>query len=312
MVMSSSQDSVMLQDVGSFLNSISVEKGFSDNTVAAYNNDLHQFINFINSQAPRINKQPSWAIVDRSLLLSYIINLKQRNYSSTTVARKTAAVKSLLHFLFKEKVIKNDPTENMGAPKVSKSLPKPLSVYEVHQLLEQPLKSTSRESKRDAAMLEMLYASGMRVSELVSLNLKDINMEAGYVRCLGKGDKERIIPIHPEAIAVLKNYIENIRMNMVYDRSEEALFVNRRGERLTRQGLWQIIKNYARTAKLRTDITPHTLRHSFATHLLSGGADLRSVQELLGHSNISTTQIYTHLTSEHVRKSYDNAHPHAK
>ncbi len=310
--MSSTQGSAMTKDIDSFLNAISVEKGFSENTVAAYHNDLYQFVHFITQQAPRLGKQASWEMVDRSLLLSYIINLKQRNYSSTTVARKTAAVKSLLHFLFKEKIIKNDPTENLGAPKVSKSLPKPLTIYEVRQLLEQPSKLTSRESKRDTAMLEMLYASGMRVSELVSLNLNDVNMDAGFVRCLGKGDKERIIPIHQEAIKALKNYIENVRPNMIYNRSEEALFVNRRGDRLTRQGLWQIIKNYARAAKLRTDITPHTLRHSFATHLLSGGADLRSVQELLGHSNISTTQIYTHLTSEHVRKSYDDAHPRAK
>ena len=309
--MSSPKGSEMLKDVESFLNSLSVEKGFSDNTVAAYHNDLTQFIHFINGQEPRLNKQASWEIVDRSLLLSYIINLKQRNYSSTTVARKTAAVKSLLHFLFKEKIIKKDPTENLGAPKVSKSLPKPLTIYEVHQLLEQPAKSTSREAKRDVAMLELLYASGMRVSELVSLNMVDINMGAGFVRCLGKGDKERIIPIHEGAVEAIKSYVENVRPNLVYNSAEEALFVNCRGERLTRQGLWQIIKNYARAAKLRTDITPHTLRHSFATHLLSGGADLRSVQELLGHSNISTTQIYTHLTSEHVRKSYDDAHPRA-
>jgi integrase/recombinase XerD len=310
--MSSSQGSAMTKDIDTFLNSLSVEKGFSENTIAAYHNDLYQFVHFVGQQSSRISKQSSWDAVDRSLLLSYIINLKQRNYSSTTVARKTAAVKSLLHFLFREKVIKNDPTENLGAPKVSKSLPKPLTVYEVRQLLEQPSKSTSREAKRDTAMLELLYASGMRVSELVSLNLKDVNLDAGFVRCLGKGDKERIIPIHQEAIKAIKAYIQDVRPNLVYNRSEDALFVNRRGERLTRQGLWQIIKNYARAAKLRSDITPHTLRHSFATHLLSGGADLRSVQELLGHSNISTTQIYTHLTNEHVRKSYDDAHPRAK
>lgn len=302
----------MIKEVDTFLNYISVEKGFSGNTIVAYHNDLYQFVDFVTGQAPRMGKQASWSIVDRSLLLSYILNLKQRNYSSTTVARKTAAMKSLLRFLFNEGVLKSNPTENLGAPRVSKSLPKPLSTYEVRQLLEQPAKSVSREAGRDKAMLELLYASGMRVSELVSLDLEDVNLDAGYIRCLGKGDKERIIPIHQQAVESLKTYIEKVRPGMVYGDGEKALFVNRRGSRLTRQGLWQIVKNYAREAKLGTDITPHTLRHSFATHLLSGGADLRSVQELLGHSNISTTQIYTHLTSEHVRKVYDEAHPRAK
>ena len=161
-------------------------------------------------------------------------------------------------------------------------------------------------------MLELLYASGMRVSELTSLNLEDVNLDAGYVRCQGKGDKERIIPIHQQAIDSVRDYAEKVRSRMVYGDTEKALFVNRRGDRLTRQGLWQILKNYARQAKLGTEITPHTLRHSFATHLLNGGADLRSVQELLGHSNISTTQIYTYVTSEHMRKVYDEAHPRAK
>lgn len=302
----------MIKEVDSFLNYLSVEKGFSGNTITAYHNDLYQFVDFVSGQSPRMGKQASWSIVDRSLLLSYILNLKQRNYSSTTVARKTAAIKSLLRFLFTEGVLKSNPTENLRSPKVSKSLPKTLSTYEVRQLLEQPAKSASREAKRDKAMLELLYASGMRVSELVSLDLEDANLDAGYIRCLGKGDKERIIPIHQQAVESLNTYIKEVRPSMVYGDGEKALFVNRRGSRLTRQGLWQILKNYAREAKLGTDITPHTLRHSFATHLLSGGADLRSVQELLGHSNISTTQIYTHLTSEHVRKVYDEAHPRAK
>ncbi|MCD6359167.1 MAG: site-specific tyrosine recombinase XerD [Dehalococcoidia bacterium] len=301
----------MNKDVDSFLNYLLVEKGFSGNTIAAYHNDLYQLLEFVEGQAPRMGKTPSWAIVNRSLLLSYILNLKQRNYSSTTVARKTAAVKSLMHFLFAEKIIKVDPTENLGAPKVSKSLPKPLSIYEVRQLLEQPTKSRSREAKRDKAMLEMLYASGMRVSELVSLNIEDMNFDEGTIRCRGKGDKERLLPIHQQAINYLKEYLDKVRPKMVYGDKEKAMFVNRRGDRLTRQGLWQILKNYALKANLGTKITPHTLRHSFATHLLNGGADLRSVQELLGHSNISTTQIYTHITSEHMRKAYDASHPRA-
>ena len=161
-------------------------------------------------------------------------------------------------------------------------------------------------------MLELLYASGMRVSELVSLNLDDIDIEGGYVRCFGKGHKERLIPIHQQAASTIEDYIKENRPRLVHSKDERALFVNARGERLTRQGLWQILKEYAKSAELGTDITPHTLRHSFATHMLNGGADLRSVQELLGHANITTTQVYTHLTTEHIRNSYEKAHPRAK
>jgi integrase/recombinase XerD len=161
-------------------------------------------------------------------------------------------------------------------------------------------------------MLQLLYASGMRVSELVSLNLADIDTEGGYVRCFGKGHKERLIPIHRQAVLALKEYLSEGRPRLAYSDEEEALFLNRRGDRLTRQGLWQILKGYAKSAELGAEITPHTLRHSFATHMLSGGADLRSVQELLGHANISTTQVYTHLTTEHIRRAYEKSHPRAK
>jgi integrase/recombinase XerD len=161
-------------------------------------------------------------------------------------------------------------------------------------------------------MLELLYASGMRVSELVSLNLNDIDIKSGSVRCFGKGNKERLVPIYQQAAKAVENYITHVRPHLVRSDVEQALFVNLRGDRLTRQGLWQILKSYAKSAGLGKQVTPHTLRHSFATHMLSGGADLRSVQELLGHANISTTQIYTHLTSEHIRRTYDKAHPRAK
>ena len=161
-------------------------------------------------------------------------------------------------------------------------------------------------------MLQLLYATGMRVSELVSLNVSDVNCEEGFARCLGKGSKERIIPIHLQAIQCLRDYVNEARARLVHDSLEQALFLNRRGERLTRQGFWQILKDYAKEANLGTRVTPHTLRHSFATHMLGGGADLRSVQELLGHANISTTQVYTHLTSEHLHSVYDKSHPRAK
>jgi integrase/recombinase XerD len=251
-------------------------------------------------------------VINRSLLLSYILNLRQRNYAPSTVARKVAATKSLLHFLVAEDVIKKDPTENLGSPKVGRSLPKPLSSYEVQQLLEQTAKSSTPDARRDKAMLELLYASGMRVSELVSLNVGDVNTDAGYVRCLGKGSKERIIPIYRRAVDYVKLYVEEARPLLLGDDEESALFLNRRGQRLTRQGLWQILKGYAKAAHLGNKVTPHTLRHSFATHMLNGGADLRSVQELLGHTDISTTQIYTHLSSEHVRQVYEEAHPRAR
>ncbi|MBA7666338.1 Tyrosine recombinase XerD [subsurface metagenome] len=161
-------------------------------------------------------------------------------------------------------------------------------------------------------MLALLYASGMRVSELVALNMSDIDTEGGSVRCFGKGHKERLIPIAPRATAALEEYVKDSRPHLTRSEAETALFLNRRGERLTRQGLWQILKGYAKSAELDKEVTPHTLRHSFATHMLSGGADLRSVQELLGHANISTTQVYTHLTTEHVRRTYEKSHPRAK
>jgi integrase/recombinase XerD len=302
----------MKKDIDSFLSYLSVEKGFSENTIFAYRNDLYQFLDFLEEQASREGLILDWSRVNRSLLLSYILNLKQRNYAPTTVARKTSAVKSLLHFLLNEDIVEKDPTENLGSPKIGKSLPRPVSVDQVQRLLEQPSKLSTPEAKRDRAMLELLYATGMRVSELVSLNLSDVNLSLGYVRCLGKGSKERLIPIYPQAVESLKRYLDEARPRLLRHNEESAVFLNRRGERLTRQGLWQILKNYAKEAGLGNMITPHTLRHSFATHMLSGGADLRSVQEMLGHANISTTQVYTHLTSEHIREAYEKAHPRAR
>jgi len=298
--------------VKSFLNYLAVEKGFSANTVGAYRNDLDQLAGFIEGAAAAKGFKADWTSVDRNLLISYIIDLKDRNYSSATVARKVAAVKSFFAFLVAERKIQNDPTENISSPKVNKSLPKPLSLQEVDALLAQPAKSSTPEAIRDVAMLELLYACGMRVSELVDLNVNDINMKAAFVRCLGKGSKERIIPIHDRAIQSVKEYISEARPQLLKGKEEQALFLNRRGERLTRQGFWLILKGHAKAAGIKKSVTPHTIRHSFATHILNGGADLRSVQELLGHANISSTQIYTHLTSEHVRQSYDKAHPRAE
>jgi integrase/recombinase XerD len=290
-----------------------MEKGFSGNTVEAYRNDLYQLADFVSDRASTGGSAPHWSGVDRNLLINYILDLKERNYAPATVARKVAAVKSFFDFLVADGVLRSDPTENITSPKVGKSLPKPLSPSEVEALLAEPAKRNTPEGKRDMAMMELLYAGGMRVSELIALDVNDVNLEAEFVRCFGKGSKERVIPIHQKAVEAVKEYIEGGRPELLGKKEgEAALFLNRRGERLTRQGFWLILKGYAKAAGITKHVTPHTLRHSFATHVLSGGADLRAVQELLGHANISSTQIYTHLTSEHVRQAYDQAHPRAK
>jgi integrase/recombinase XerD len=298
--------------VDNFLNYLAVEKGFSENTVAAYSNDLCQLVSFVENEANKGGFPPSWASFSRQGMLSYMLNLKERNYAPTTVARKVAAAKSFFNFMVAEGNIKDNPVQNVGSPKVGKSLPHPITISQVRLLLQQTTKLSTPEAKRDRAMLELLYASGMRVSELVSLNLGDVDTEGGYVRCFGKGHKERLIPIYEQAALSVEEYVNEARPQLVHNEAERAVFVNRLGYRLTRQGFWQILKGYAKSADLGVQVTPHTLRHSFATHMLSGGADLRSVQELLGHSNISTTQVYTHLTTEHIRRTYEKSHPRAK
>jgi len=300
------------EDVDSFLTYLTVEKGFSENTIDAYRNDLYQLANFVEEEAAKGGSLASWASFNRQGMLSYLLNLKERNYAATTVARKIAAARSFFGFMVAEGKIKDNPSQNVDSPKVGRALPKPISISQVRRLLEQPTKLSTPEAKRDRAMLELLYASGMRVSELVSLNVSDIDLEGGFVRCFGKGHKERLIPIYRQAALAVEEYIKESRPHLTYSDTERALFLNRRGERLTRQGLWQILKGYAKSAELDAEVTPHTLRHSFATHMLSGGADLRAVQELLGHANISTTQVYTYLTTEHIRRAYEKSHPRAK
>lgn len=320
----------MQQEIQSFLEYLSVEKGFSRNTVEAYRNDLTQFREFLLQAAGQANGSNAsgtaidpewsgertglgaeWSTVGRTRILSFIMDLKDKRYAPATVARKVAAVKSFYHFLLAEGLVQADPTENLESPRVGKSLPMTLSVKEVDELLEQPARLSTPEAIRDRAMLELLYATGMRVSELVSLNVDDVDTSAGYVRCLGKGGKERIVPVGYQAMKAVEEYLVGARRTLAHSRQQTALFLNHRGDRLTRQGFWLIIKNYARAAGIAANITPHTLRHSFATHLLNGGADLRAVQELLGHANISTTQIYTHVTGERIRQVYDEAHPRA-
>ena len=306
------REKTLKEEIENFLNYLSVEKGFSENTVEAYHNDMSQMVTFINQDAASRNVIPSWSAFNRQGMLSYMLWLKEKNYATTTLARKVAAAKSFFNFMVNEGKLKGNPTENLSAIKVGRSLPKPISVSEIRLLLEQPAKSSTPDGKRDRAILELLYASGMRVSELVSLDTVDIDIQTGYVKCFGKGHKERLIPIYQRAVQSVSDYIKDARPHLMHNSKQKALFLNHRGERLTRQGLWQILKGYAKAVGLEKEITPHTLRHSFATHMLDGGADLRIVQELLGHANISTTQIYTHLTSEHVRRTYEKSHPRAK
>ncbi|MGI8549292.1 MAG: site-specific tyrosine recombinase XerD [Dehalococcoidia bacterium] len=314
----------MEDSANAFLTFLQVEKGASDNTIAAYRNDIFQFVTFCGTlpvpAAARSNGNGNgavyrwtWRSVDKSIILEFLSDLQRKNYSQATIARKVAAVKSFFNFLTAEGVVPHDPTESLSSPRVGKTLPKPISPEQVDELLEQPLRRNTPEAQRDKAMLELLYATGMRVSELVSLNLDCLSLAAdhAYVRCMGKGSKERTIPIHEHAAEAVRQYLHTTRTRLVGTRSEVALFVNRRGERLTRQGFWLILKAYARSANIEGVVTPHTLRHSFATHMLRGGAPLRNVQELLGHANIATTQVYTQLTNEHVREVYDRAHPRA-
>ncbi len=304
----------MDEAISSFLSSLSVEKGFSNNTIEAYRNDLTQFAAFVREQGDKKDgPQPPWGALDRTALLNYSVNLRERSYAPATMARKIAAVKSFFNFLVAEGRLEKSPAEGLAGPKVGKALPRAISVEDVGRLLDQAGKVPTAEGKRDKAMLELMYATGMRVTELVSLNVHDVNLRAGFVRCFGKGSKERIIPIHNKAVKAVAGYQEDARPRLLGATQETALFLNRRGQRLTRQGFWLILKGYAEKAGIEADITPHVLRHSVATHLLhSGKMNLRELQELLGHANISTTQIYTHLTTERMRQVYDSAHPRAK
>lgn len=300
----------MDETIGQFLNFLAVEKNASGNTLSAYRNDLGQLATFLKK---RLGTGFAWTQVGSKEVVAYVDDLRERGYKDATVARKVAASKSFYGFLAAEGMIENDPTEQLKSPQVGKSLPRALSPEEVDELLEQPARRNSPEAKRDKAMLELLYATGLRVSELVALDLTDVALESDpvTVRCTGKGDHDRVRPLHQRAVDELRQYIFHVRPKLVRNRRETALFVNRRGERLTRQGFWLILKNYAREAGLDKTITPHTLRHTFATHMLSGGMPLRNVQEALGHASISTTQVYTHLTDQQRRNEYDKAHPRA-
>ena len=239
--------------------------------------------------------------------MDYIATL-QGNLSIRSIARNLSALKMFFRFLVSDGKIKGNPARRLGVPKLPQRLPEVLTVHEVEILLSQPVVST-HQGQRDKTMLELLYATGLRVSELVGLRVSNINLEAGYVRTMGKGSKERMIPMGEKALESLRLYLSNGRIGLLKKRSSPYLFINSRGRPLTRQGFWKIIKRYRTMAGIKKEITPHILRHSFATHLLEGGADLRSVQVMLGHADISTTQIYTHVTRERLKQIHEKYHP---
>lgn len=291
--------------IDGFIRYLAVERGLADNTLESYYRDLQQLQIFLHGKEIKSIEE-----VDENLIILYIINLKKEGRATTTISRHLATIKTFYRFLLGEQLIEQNPTAKLEAPKTGFQLPQVMAEDEVDALLQQPNPGTTA-GLRDKAMLELLYATGLRVTELVSLDMEQINIDAGYVRCIGKGSKERIVPIGSVAAAYLQDYLDRSRGRMIKKAGLNALFVNQRGSRLTRQGFWKILKKHAKEAGIKTNVTPHTLRHSFATHLLEHGADLRAVQEMLGHADISTTQIYTHLTETRLKEVYNKTHPRA-
>lgn len=279
-------------------------KHASANTVASYMRDIRQFSAYLN-EAEELSAESC----DRDCICRYVQHLTNQGKSPATISRTIASLKSFYRFCVDSGLLAENPVHNIPQPKAEKKLPQILTGREVELLLEQP-KCVDVKGYRDKAMLELLYATGMRVSEMIALNVSDVSLVGSFVKC-ESNDKFRIIPIYPAAVKALSAYLTDIRPKMVSDSSETALFVNLSGERMTRQGFWKIIKHYQETAQIDKDITPHTLRHSFAAHLLENGADLHSLQEMLGHSDISSTQIYTQVIKQNLKSVYNKYHPRA-
>ena len=291
--------------VDSYLHYLVVEKGLSRNTIESYGRDLRVFLDFVEGRGIRSFRQ-----VTRGDVLAFLKELQGRGLSVRSVSRALISLRGLFRFLLLEGHLEEDPVEEMEVPRPPRSLPHVLSLQEVERILEAPDPGTPL-GVRDRAMLELLYATGMRVSELAGLAPEGVDIQVGFVRVKGKGDKERVIPIGEVARERLDIYLREGRPRLLKGRESPYLFVNRQGRGLSRQGIWKLIKRYALEAGVLTPITPHTLRHSFATHLLERGADLRFVQVMLGHADIGTTQIYTHLNQEYLRKIYQQYHPRA-
>ncbi len=296
-----------MQDlIGEFINYLSIERGLAANTLESYGRDLRQYLAYLRATARHLGL----ADASRANVISYLLRMEKEGMSPATIARRLAALKSFYQFLVRKSIIERDPTANLESPKLDRKLPKVLTIREVETLLRQP-KTGTVSGLRDRAMLEVLYATGIRVSELVSLLVSDANLEMGYLRCAGRNGRERLVPLGSVACQAVADYLTRGRPKLVKDPGERCLFANHHGRRMTRQGFWKIVKKYAAEAGIRKSITPHTLRHSFATHLLERGADVRDVQEMLGHADVSTTQVYTHVNRGRLRDAYKSSHPRA-
>jgi len=286
-----------------FLHYLIVEKGLSKNTIEAYGHGLSRFFNYLKEKGVHEIQE-----IGKFHVRGFLLSLRKRGLSTRTIVRNLVVIRTFFRFLAQEGILGANPIENLESPKVEKNLPEILTLREIEQLLERPDLRTPL-GKRDRAMLEMLYATGMRVSELTQLPTHQVSLEGGYVLLYGKGSKERIVPIGSEAIRWVLLYLKESRGVLAKGKESPFLFINRSGKPMSRQRFWKSLKDYARKAGLRKRITPHLLRHSFASHLLEGGADLRSVQMMLGHADISTTQIYTHVTGERLKKVHQHYHP---
>jgi len=291
--------------IDSFYNYLAVIKGLSDNTLESYVRDCRNFINFIeNSGVREINE------VSHIHIIEYLSNLKTKTFKSKTIARSIVSLKQYFKYLLLEKIITSDPTSNIKSPRMSMTLPEVLNLNDIERLLSCP-DLTTNTGIRDATMLEVLYGTGIRVSELINIRLNDLNLELGYLLVRGKGSKERIVPLGKIAIKKIQDYTNNFRQDILKDKLSDYLFINRAGGKMTRQGFWKILKSYALKSGLTKSITPHTIRHTFASHLLDRGADLRTIQLLLGHSDISSTQIYTHIDTKKLKEIHSLYHPRA-
>ncbi len=286
-----------------YLDFLMVEKGLAAQTIEAYSRDLVRYISFLDE-----NGRAAVSEADTPLILKYLISMRKDGLNARSRARHLVSIRGFYRFLTQEEILNSDPTRLIDLPKSGLKLPDVLTIDEVKRLLEAP-DPIKPAGCRDAAMLELLYAAGLRVSELITLKLQDVNLTAGYVRVLGKGAKERVVPIGQYAQEKIRRYTNGARRALLKDHISGTLFVARAGKPLSRQGFWKLIKRYAVRAGLRKVITPHTLRHSFASHLLEGGADLRAVQTMLGHADIATTQIYTHVARDHLKYLHQKFHP---
>lgn len=290
-----------------YIHFIQVERQLSANTLASYRRDLENYVQFLQE----VEGMADFRRVERATILRHLEQLRMQGKTSRTVARHISSIRSFHQFLLREKRAETDPTVHLEMPTIEQKLPKVLSVEEIEAILLAPNRSKP-QGMRDVAMLELLYGSGMRISELIALDLADIHLTMGFVRVFGKGGKERIVPLGKSALAALSAYLDGARGQLQgkYPKTE-AFFINQRGKRLTRQGCWKLMKEHALKAGIKHELTPHTLRHSFATHLVENGADLRAVQEMLGHADISTTQIYTHISKTRLSEVYKQFHPRA-